>query len=339
MNLVQIIRKARLSCDAILPGNTPSKMWADDELVELVNEAQDRLDASLRLQRKGYGLQTVKYGDTAFTRNGITYTPSTSLLIAAGAVSTTLPPDFAEISRIICLDNSTVRFVPGEFNSPYWIDMDQSARSTDGTVINALGLTSQTVYYDITGQRTLQVTPPMPASAQLQVDYYPIKQMIVYSTQGTLSIAHNATAVTIEGGTLVQDGIFTSTSGQQAELLATIVGLADKNVRLDRRYPLISSIDDDAHLTLVQPWPGVSLTDVAFTVAMTPTAPEPMHRTVGQLTAALMFRKISSDLAVKLSTEILSAFEATIKPSTVVRQSQDSVQTDDNLLLGGLANF
>lgn len=314
-------------------------MWADDELVDLVNEAQDRLDASLRLARKNYGLQSTKYGDSPFTRNGITYTPSTSLLMAVGQTSTLLPPDFAEISRIMCLDNTTVRFVPAEYNSPYWIDMDQSARSTDGTIVQNLGITAQTIYYDITGQRTLQFTPPFPGTAQLQVDYFPVKQLLGYSQTGTLTLAYNSTSGILHGGTLVQDGIFTATSDQSAELLVGVTGLADKSVRLDRRYPLIASIEDDAHFTLQQPWIGNSVDKVPYVVAMGPTSPEPVQRTLGQLTAALMFRKISPDLAVKLSGEVIAAYNSGVKPAVTQRQSQDSRQTDDNLVLGGLAAY
>lgn len=99
MNLAQIIRKSRLGCDAILPGNTPSTLWHDDELVELVGEAKDMIDGELRLARKNFDLQLLTTDSAAFTRGGITYTPSTALAPAAGTVRVTLPPDFAEISR------------------------------------------------------------------------------------------------------------------------------------------------------------------------------------------------------------------------------------------------
>lgn len=337
MNVAQIIRKARLSCDGILPGQTPSRMWQADELVDLLAESRDRIEAQLRLGRKNYGLHTVKYGDASFTRAGVTYVPSTSLAITAGAKSFDLPPDFAEVSKIQCLDNTRLRFSPGEYNSQYWIERELSSLQTDGTFISG-GVADDTYAYDVTGERTLQFVPPALASMQLQVDYFPIKRLLIYVAGAKgLQITHGQTSATIAGGTLIEDGVYTLPDKQSAELISDVGTIDSSAIRLDREYPIIASIEDSAHFTLLQPWAGKTMDDGAYIIAMAPTLPVPVHRVIAQLMAALMFRKISSDIAAKMSGEIMGAFGDTIKPSTQQRQSQESRQTDDNELMGGLS--
>lgn len=336
MNVVQIVRKARLGCDAILPGNAPSTLWHDDELIELANEARDEIDALLRLGRRGYGMQTVQQSDAAFTRAGITYTPATALQLSTGQVSSFLPPDFAEIARILCTDNTTIRFLPGEYASPYWIELEQGAREIDGSFSDS-GLGYQTIFYDLIGDRTLAFTPPIPAAMKLKVDYFPIKRLLVYSTTGTVNVTNGLTSGTVTSGTLLSDGLYTASASQAAELIAPAtspVTLGDVNVRLDREYPIVASIASNTAFTLEQPWAGTTLVNQPFLMAMAPTGPAPVHRTIAALMSAKMLRKVSAELAGQYATGVKMAFAESIRPSTNVRQSQDSRETDDNMLLG-----
>lgn len=339
MNVAQIIRKSRLGCDAILPGNTPSRLWQDDELVDLVNEAADELNLQLRMAKKNYGMQTVKYGDTAFTRAGVTYTPSTELQLAAGASSFQLPPDFAEVTRILCLDTTSVRFVHAEFNSQYWIDMEQSARNDDGTFSSSNSTVGQTMYYDITGERTCAITPPTPGTMQLSIDYVPVKRSLVYSNAGTVTLTQGSASVVGLATSWMSDGIYTELSSQRSELIAGFNDLGNASLRLDREYPRVESIADDGHLTLTQPWPSVTVTGSKFIVAMVPTAPADYHRWLASHVSAFMLRKVSPDLSTKYAADNMKRFTDTVQPSSKSRQSQESKVTDDNELMGGLADW
>lgn len=322
-----MIRKSRLGVDAILPGNTPSQMWADDELIELMNEARDEIDAVLRISRKNYLLQTVEYGDSAFTRAGVTYDPSVSLLIAAADSSFELPPDYAEISKLQCVDNTTVRFTPGEYNSQYWIDLEQDSKALDGTFTPGSGI-EQLYNYDVIGERTLAFVPPAGTSMQLKLDYFPIKRQLAYTIDGTLSLAMGATTGVITGGQLVTQGIFSRASGQAAELIIGVTDLADTKIRLDREYPILDSITDDAHFTLVQAWTGATVQHSPFMIAMAPTTPLPVHRAIATLCSAKMLKKVSVDLSDRYSAAAKMSFLESIKPATTQRQSQESRQTD-----------
>src|SRR6266853_4009593 len=126
-NLVQLIRKARLGCDAILPGGQASSLWQDDELVDLADEANEYLELALRLKMKKWGVQSLTSTSPPFTREGETYTPSTSLVVPSGATSLLLPPDLGEIVRIMVTSDTTARFVPAQFESQYWIELSQGS--------------------------------------------------------------------------------------------------------------------------------------------------------------------------------------------------------------------
>ena len=338
MNLAQIVRKARLNCDSILPGNTPSSLWFTDELVDLVAEANDEINASLRLLRKNFGMQTVAYGDAAFTRAGVTYNPTTALSVASGATTLTLPPDFSAITRILCTNDTTVRWVPAEYGSQYWIDMEQGARNTDGT-FSSNATAGQAMFYDVIGRRTLAFTPPSPGTLQLKIDYDPIKRPLRYSNTGTVRLTRGSTSGTISGGTLVSDGVFSDASGQSAEIISGTNSLDSSAIRVDYDYPLVSSISDDSNFVLVQAWVGADITAGQYMIAMVPTAPDDVHRWLASLVATLMLRKVSPDLSDRFATGVKSRFMEIFKPATASRQTQESRVTDDNTVLGGLADW
>src|SRR5216684_8776103 len=270
MNLAQLVRKARLGVDAILPGGTVSSQWADEEGVDIVNAAYEEVLRRFRLARQKWGMVTLRQDDAAFTRDGETYTPSTSLKLVSSTNHTTfltLPPDFAEMVRILCLDNRTVRFLPAEYESYHWIDYEQRAFDLSGNSLLLSTPDGLVFHYDIVGSRTLALNPPTSGTFNLQIDYIPLKRPLYYSTAGTVSQA--GTALTGVSTKWVTDNIFTEDTSNAAELV-TVSGtssLQNIGIRLDKDYPRIASIQSDTAATMVQ---SASVASINALVVMAP---------------------------------------------------------------------
>lgn len=328
-----------MGCDAIFPGGQASTLWQDDELVDLVDEANEELEMQLRLKMKKWGVQTITQATPAFTREGETYNPAVNLLTVAGDQTLSLPPDLGEIVRITCTDQTTVRFVPAEFESQYWIDMMQGSLNSDGTFTSLNTSVGQTYYYDIIAERTLAVTPPFASAQKLSIDYTPMKRPLYWSSAGTVTIVNGTAALTGTNTTWLTDGIFSGASGQNAELLAGFNTLASTSVRLDRDYPIVASIQSDTAATMKVNWAAPSLNNSSFIMAMTPMAPRIYHRWIARLATVKMLSKINPDLSDKYAKQVMSQFTAGIAPTANRRQIQESPVTDTEPLLGGIADF
>jgi hypothetical protein len=339
VNLVQIIRKARLGCDAILPGGQASSLWQDDELVDLTDEANEYLELQLRLKMKKWGVQTITSATADFTREGETYSPLTNLVLPSGAKTMLLPPDLGEIVRILCTSDTTARFVPAQFESQYWIELSQGSMNQDGTFTAGADTTGQTYYYDVIAERTLAITPPLPVGITVSIDYTPMKQPLFYSNTGTISIVQGTKVITGVGTTWLTDGIFTGTSNQKAELIAGIGTLGDNTVRLDRNFPVVAAITSDTAASLQLNWAPASVVAQPFILAMCPTLPRAYHRWIARLTAVLMLSKINPDLSEKYSKAVMERFANSIAPTANRRQIQESPVTDAESLMGGIAAF
>lgn len=357
MNLVQLVRKARLGVDAILPSGQVSRLWQDDEMVDLVEQANNDINLRLRLARKKWGLQSmasmqppqlnlaqgtsVQIIYVPITRDGETYDPTVQLKVNAGTVRLLLPPDFGEMVKVTCLDQTTARFIKAEYESEYWTDLEQSARNSDGTYISINSAFGQTMYYDIIDNRTMVLCPPGPATMNLQIDYVPMKRPLRYSGPGKVELIQGSTAVLGENTTWVTDNIYTETSNQDAELvwypIGTVVTTINTAVRLDTDYPRIASITDDAHATLVSAWPGATGT-YPCVAAMAPTMPRTYHQWIAELASTFMLRKVNTEISDKYAQAVIGRFDTTVRPTAGSRSSQSSQITDDETLMGGLAD-
>lgn len=339
MNVVQLVRKARLGCDAIFPGGSPSTLWSDDELVDMATEANEDLNLALRLVRKKWGEQIVTSTTPAFSRDGETYDPTVQLAPAAGSTTILLPPDLGAMTRILCTSDTTVRFVPADYESQYFIDMEQGARNVDGTFTAVSSSMGMTYYYDLIGARTLVVTPPFAGTVTLSLSYTPMKRPLYYSNAGTIALVQGAQTIVGLGTSWMSDGIYTSTSNQMAELLVGMNTLADVSVRLDRDYPQVTNLATDGSGTLLLPWPGATVSASSFILAMVPTLPREYHRWIARMMSVYMLGKINPDLAEKSAQAVMRKFDALIRPTAGQRQTQESTVTDSEPLFGGLADF
>lgn len=337
MNVVQVVRKALLGCDAILPGSTASALWASDELLDLATQANDDLNLRLRLIRKKYGLVTLDTTSSAFTRDGETYTPSSSLAPASGATSLSLPPDFGEIAKILCTNVTTVRFKRAEFESQYWVENEQAALEEDGTFLSAGTSRGRTYFFDVTDARTLVWTPPLDQSLNLSLSYVPMKRPLYYSNTGTIDVQNGSLIVRGTGTQWMSDGVYAEDSGHACELIVGISSLTSSSIRLDRDYPRVARLGSDLQLELVRAYPNATATGQSFILAMVPTLPRVYHRWIAELMSAFMLRKVNPDLADKYAGMVMKRFDDVIRPTASVRQSQESNVTDDDEAFGGLA--
>lgn len=327
MNLFQLIRKARLGVDAILPGNQVSSLWSDEEMVDLVNEAYEEVWRQFRLARKNWGLRTVRQSDADFTRMGETYRPSVELVISPEKPTVLLPPDCGQVARILCLSNRTVRFLPAEFVSYHWADLEQAVRDQFSNLIISLP-DYLTVYYDVVDLRTLAFVPPLSQTLKIQVDYIPIRVPLTYSTRGT--VAASGTTLTGTGTTWVDDGVAAGESGSLCDLVVLdrpFFSIGETPVSIARRYPRVARIDSNTSAVLAQAQTLSSGTPAAL--VMVPALPEDTHRWLASLVSALMLRKVNPELSKKASEEVRERFEAGVRPTAGRRQDQESTVTED----------
>jgi len=323
------VRKSRLGVDAILPGGTVSSQWADEEAVDIINASYEEILRRYRLARQKWGMVTLRQDDPAFTREGETYTPSTSLKVVSTTNHTTfltLPPDFAEMVRILCLDNRTVRFLPAEYESYHWIDYEQRAFDLSGNSLLLSTPDGLVFHYDIVGAKTLALNPPTSGTFNLQLDYIPLKRPLYYSTAGT--VVQAGTALTGTGTTWVIDNIFTEDTSNSAELI-TVSGtsnLQNTGIRLDKDYPRIASITSDTAAVMKV---AATVASTNAIVSMAPILPRDVHKWISDYASALMLKKINPELADKYAAEVLARMDITIRPTAGRRQGQESKVSED----------
>lgn len=368
MNLAQLVRKARLGVDGIFPSGQVSSLWKEDEMVDLVDQSNNDINTKLRLAGKKWMVQSmgaitpplgtatgagIDVVTTPITRDGETYDPTTNLALQAGQTRALLPPDFGEMVKIETINQTTSRWVKGDYESEYWTDLEQNARNTDGSFVTINSAFGQTMYYDILDRRTLATCPPVPATMQIQIDYIPMKRPLRYSTPGssgsgigTVTLTNGSTAVVGNGTTWITDNIYTEASNQFAELVWFPVGTAipaanagalSVAVRLDFDYPRVQSLQSDTLATLVSPW-TLATGNYPAIMAMAPTTPRIYHQWIAELTTTFMLRKVNPDVSDKYAQAVLGRFDTIIRPSAGRRSGQTSTITDDETLMGGLAD-
>lgn len=328
MNVVQLMRRARQGVDAILPGGYASSQWTDEEVLDLVNEAYEGMLREFRLTHRKWGLVTMNTSSTSFTRDGETYDPSTSLQLQSNTTTLTFPPDFAELVRILCTDNRTVRFVPSEHETDHWIDMEQSGISDSGNALTGspAGLV---FYYDILNNRTLKITPMAGTTYNLEIDYIPMFQPLLYSNAGSVTVTNGSTTVSGTNTSWVTDNIYSSSSNQVAELMIGVADPQSNNLKVTRQYPQVSSITSDTSAVLSATWGPASVSTAPYILAMAPVLPREYHRWMARLTSSLMLSKVNPDVSEKYFGKFMEQFRSQINPAIRRRTSQASPIVED----------
>jgi hypothetical protein len=328
MNIVQLMKKARFGVDAILPGASVSSMWGDEEVADIVNTSYEEVLRRYRLARKKWGMRTVRQDDSAFTMEGETYTPSTALSfvgVPGRPTTVSLPPDFGEIVRIVCLNNRTVRFLPYEMESAHWTDYEQRSMDLGGQSLLMSSPDGLIFHYDLINMRTLILTPPTTGTFNIQVDYIPLKRPLFYSTVGT--IAQSGTALTGTNTTWVTDNIFTENTGNAAELIPGTDDVKASFVNLNKDYARVASITSNTAAVMIQSATISSGTKAIL--AMVPVLPRDVHRWIADYASTIMLKKVNPEIADKFGNELMVRFNETIRPTAGRRQGQESTMTED----------
>ncbi len=325
MNVIQIMRRARQGVDAILPGGYASSQWTDEEMVDLTNEAYEGMQREFRAVRRKWNMVTLNTDDAAFTREDETYDPATALVIGNDG-EVTLPPDFAELVRVRCTNNVSVRFFPAEIEQDHWIDAEQDGLD-DFANVRADSPAGLVFYYDIVGNRTLKIIPIVSGTFDLEIDYVPMLRPLTYTNKGTVAITNGATSIT--GTTSAFTEVYSAASGQRAEI---IVGASDpqsNQVRVDKDYQSVSSITSDSAATLASPFAGTTVTTAPYILAMAPTFPREYHRWLSRLVSSLMLAKVNPDVSEKYFGKFMTQFKEQISPAIRRRQTQLSQIVED----------
>lgn len=320
MNVVQIVRKARLGVDAILPGGNVSSQWTDEEGIAVANTAYDEMWRLFRLARKKWGMRTLTVSSSAFTMDGELYTPSSELSFTSASNNLLLPPDFGDLVRVTSTSATTVRFRPAEIETLYWLEREQESVVPGSVDVRVY-------FYDIVGNRTLRIVPSIASggsAVSLSLEYMPLRRPLYISTNGT--VTQSTTTLTGSSTTWLTDGIATEDSGNQAELIAGTNSPTSSIINVNRDYPRISAIASDTAATMKLS--GTVAASTPSVVAMAPAVPRDMHRWLCDYVSAFMLKKVNPELALKYMEDVTRRMSETIQPVQTRRQLQESPVTE-----------
>jgi len=196
MNLAQVIRRALLQTSQVRQNGVSSALFTLAELVSAAQDCFNELTALLRASDADWNLTTRLSTDAAFTFEGETYTPTTSMALTATGRTYTLPPDFIHMKRIRCITESyrDVEFRHLDVDNPTF-----AALENDDTSVGP-----DLMYYDIIGRRTLRFASRPGTALDVEFLYearYPFLYVYNGTAGNTAGVTVDSVAVTTAGGT------------------------------------------------------------------------------------------------------------------------------------------
>jgi hypothetical protein len=137
--------------------------WSDDQMVEAINRAKDRVWMEVKRLKDDYLLSSPRSTDGTMSILGASYA-ATNFRLVAGTTEYYLPFDVAEVKLIEVITSSYewVRFSHRDLN-----DMRGLRETTENQ-------SPGTVYFDLVAERTLVIAPPLDTSLDLRLWYVPI---------------------------------------------------------------------------------------------------------------------------------------------------------------------
>lgn len=330
MNLLQIIRKARFAVDAIRTGDVTSALWGDEEMVDLTNTAMDEAAKIIRLADSRILSKTLvstggipygsgQFGGGSYSDADLVSESYTLPPIAAETTDYLLPPDFVRVVSIRPTDVAfqAVVFRPMNAQDKYFLDQ----RSIPSADLISSSNSNQTLWYTLVGPRGIRFTPTPKDAINIEMVYDFRAPKLLYAG-GSMSITNGAVALSGSGGTTW----FTSGLRTPAELLPGITSLSQ--VRIDRIYPGVASITSDSAAVMTRAWQSSTLTNSSSLLAMVPQLPEEHHAWLAEMTAALMMKKVNTDTATKMMTDLTRQLKEMVQPEITVRQIQESIPVE-----------
>ena len=330
MNLLQIIRKARLNVDAIRTNNVTSALWGDDEVVDAVNTAMDTAARIIRLadsrilsktlvSTDGAAYGSGNYGAGSYGSMDLISETYNLPSIIPNTTDYILPPDFVRVVSIRPTDSGfqSLTFRPAAAQDKYFLDQRSIPSSDLSSGIDS----NQVFWYTLVGPRGIRFTPtPMDTiDLELVYDYRPPK--LLYSVEGTVSITSGDSGVTGTGSTWFSSGI-----RNPAEV---VIGAdAVNTVQLGRNYPHIDVVVSDTVAALTRVWQQASVVASPYGLAMVPLLPEEHHAWLAELAAATLMKKVNIEVAMKMEQALEKVYKDTVQPEITIRQIQESLPVD-----------
>lgn len=209
MNLAQVIRRALIDCRLVRQDGTSSALFTEAELVSVAQDCFNELNMILKQSDADWNLKTLDSrttgGSAAFTFEGETYTPTTSLRLATSTREYTLPPDFLRMKRIraVSSDFQYIRFLHLDVDDPVFLGIESGVDLTTGTS------TPDIFYYDIIGRRTLRF-PNWPGR-EIDIE-------IMYEARQPTLFIYNGESSSV-GSVTLDDATFATSAGTATRFL------------------------------------------------------------------------------------------------------------------------
>jgi hypothetical protein len=291
------------------------------------------LEAVLRATRADYGTRIMNSEtDTSAERIfGISYTPSTSLRIAADTSSFTLPADFQTMRAIRCVtdDYEDMAILPRDISDRDFQEALKSSNTTSGS-------TGGTLFYDIIGDRTMRIAPRVDTAFDIEIVYVARTRPLVRYATGTLAVTDATTAVT---GSSTVWSTFSPFDANYLDIMFGTSGSAtvptvDPTWDYDQvSLAKVSSITTDTALVLAANKSGTLASGTGYILSAVPQAPPEYHFAIADYVTAKILLKMGGPSAPK-SQAFLASFAAIlndIKANASSRQASEArfVEDDD----------
>ena len=256
---------------------------------------------------------------TAQRLMGTSYTPSTSLALAASTSRFSLPPDFETMRSIRCV---TAGYEYMEFemkdlahrNFQEYLRVPTSYTATPGG----------RAYYDIIGERTLFIVPQLASAVDIEIIYiartYPLHR---YQGAGTAAVTDAATSV---AGVST---VWSSGTPFNPPYVDIVFGIASPstltNVDISAIYDggsrnRVASIESDTALTLAAAKVATVAASANVVVTSVPVLPPEHHAALADFVTAQMFAKSGNQGQFERFTQKYEARKATILNNINIRQ-------------------
>lgn len=275
MNVSQIIRLAAYQAKAVKQSLALGPSILVHELVALANYANDKIEEALRKRQDDYFVRIMNSAtDTSAQKiMGISYTPSTSLVITASSRTITLPPDFVSLRSIRCVTSGyeETRFQRQDITSQHF----QSSLKDTTTLSPGADLD-----YDIIGERTMYLAQPVSSALNLEIAYVAKTKILVYYTTGTVAVT-DATDDVVGVGTVWSSGTPFDSSYLDLHFgtsASATLPLAEPDYDYDYvNRGRVLTITDDTNIVLAANKAGTLAAGTGYIAASVPVMPAEFH--------------------------------------------------------------
>lgn len=277
MNLAQIRSAVR---DILSAGGGSNAVvsidsfWADAEINQYINFAQDELFKVIRRARADYFTRIIRTTDVPLMIAGHLFDPAT-LRWVAGTGNYVLPPDFTRIKLITDLSDDPVRIVAS----------DIARAAFKGVMQSTGGGVAREYLYDVLGIRNLILRPVPQEVRDLEFIYEKRLPRLRDWSNGTCSVINGNNTATFSVTTNLLDRVVVG-----SELLVA-TGSVLPTPDPTEVYPVIKSIDSNTQVTLESVYINPTASDKLFYISPVSEIPEHHHQLLVAYAVILAFKK------------------------------------------------